>query len=210
MGAVLSTHHYGVFASRWPLGDGTVWTIVNRGEYAIAGRQMTVARRDGVRYFDLYRGTELKPEQEEAGDVLSSISSRMASAPSWPCARAHARRASIDGEDARHDGAAPIELLREWKVLPQQQVEIRPTAPSASAPEGWSRSRRRFPVPGGGNRNRGIERYRRGRAIPWEPTPRRFHEHRIKVAAFFMDRYPVTNAQFKKFLDATHYRPRTI
>ncbi len=25
---------------------------------------------------------------------------------------------------------------------------------------------------------------------------------------FFIDKYPVTNAQFKKFLDATHYRPQ--
>jgi formylglycine-generating enzyme required for sulfatase activity len=43
---------------------------------------------------------------------------------------------------------------------------------------------------------------------PWEPTARRFHEHRIHIGAFFMDRYPVTNAQFKRFLDATQYRPK--
>jgi formylglycine-generating enzyme required for sulfatase activity len=29
----------------------------------------------------------------------------------------------------------------------------------------------------------------------------------MHVAPFYMDTYPVTNAEFKKFLDATHYRP---
>ena len=42
---------------------------------------------------------------------------------------------------------------------------------------------------------------------PWEDMPRRFHEHRMQIHAFLMDKYPVTNAEFKKFLDATHYHP---
>ncbi len=43
---------------------------------------------------------------------------------------------------------------------------------------------------------------------PWEDTPRRFHEHPMQIKSFWIDKYPVTNAQFKKFLDATHYRPQ--
>ena len=31
-------HRYGVFASRWPLADQTLWTIVNRNEYDVDGR----------------------------------------------------------------------------------------------------------------------------------------------------------------------------
>ncbi len=42
---------------------------------------------------------------------------------------------------------------------------------------------------------------------PWEDSPRRYHHHNIHIQSFFLDRYPVTNAQFKKFLDTTHYRP---
>jgi formylglycine-generating enzyme required for sulfatase activity len=30
----------------------------------------------------------------------------------------------------------------------------------------------------------------------------------VRIGAFHIDRYPVTNAQFKAFLDASHYRPR--
>jgi len=43
---------------------------------------------------------------------------------------------------------------------------------------------------------------------PWEDSPRRFHEHAMQVKPFFIDKFPVTNALFKKFLDATHYAPR--
>jgi len=42
---------------------------------------------------------------------------------------------------------------------------------------------------------------------PWEDSPRRYHEHIVHVKSFWMDKYPVSNADFKKFLDATHYRP---
>src|SRR5258708_32449311 len=42
----------------------------------------------------------------------------------------------------------------------------------------------------------------------WEDTPRRFHEHRMHVNTFYIDKFPVTNAAFKKFLEATRYHPQ--
>jgi len=42
----------------------------------------------------------------------------------------------------------------------------------------------------------------------WENSPRRFHEHEIQIKPFFIDKYPVTNQDFKKFLDATNYHPK--
>ena len=44
-------------------------------------------------------------------------------------------------------------------------------------------------------------------SIPGRTRARRFHEHRMHIETFYIDKYPVTNADFKKFLDATHYRP---
>src|SRR3982751_3474929 len=64
-------HRYGIYASRWPLGNETVWTIVNRNEYDSDGRQMSVPAMDGARYFDLYHGQELKPERDGTMAVLS-------------------------------------------------------------------------------------------------------------------------------------------
>ena len=62
---------YGIYASRWPMGDRTVWTIVNRNEYDSSGRQMEVPADKDVRYFDLYHGVELTPEPDGSKAVLS-------------------------------------------------------------------------------------------------------------------------------------------
>ena len=40
------TLRYGVYASRWPLGQQTVWTIVNRNEYDVEGPQIELAAED--------------------------------------------------------------------------------------------------------------------------------------------------------------------
>jgi len=39
------------------------------------------------------------------------------------------------------------------------------------------------------------------------PYPKQFVNESFTMITFFMDKHPVTNAQFKKFLDATRYRP---
>src|SRR5215467_8073650 len=62
--------HYGVFASRWPLGDQTLWTIVNRNEYNVEGAQFQVPASKGTRYFDVYHGVELKPAVRATGDTV--------------------------------------------------------------------------------------------------------------------------------------------
>ena len=64
-------HYYGVFSSRWPLAQQTVWTIVNRNDFDFEGRQMSVPLTPGMRYFDLYHGKELQPETEGKTSVLS-------------------------------------------------------------------------------------------------------------------------------------------
>src|SRR5246127_927963 len=42
----------GVFASRFPRGATTLWTLVNRNEYDVAGEQLRVAHQPAMRYFD--------------------------------------------------------------------------------------------------------------------------------------------------------------
>jgi len=203
------THFYGVFASRWPLGDRTVWTIVNRDEYDVSGRQMSVAHQEGMRYFDLYHGVELKPELEDGQDVLSFETEAhgygaILAQPGEPDAAIRALMAKMKGLTAQ-----PLaSFSHEWKELPQQLVDIAPTAPASSAPEGMVR------VDGGdylfrveGIEIEGSDDIGVDVQYPWEDSPRRFHEHRMQIKPYYMDKYPVTNADFKKFLDATHYHP---
>ena len=68
--------HYGVYASRWPLGEQVLWTIVNRNEYDLDGDQMEVAASQGVHYFDVYHGAELKPKPEAQDAGFSAFPSK--------------------------------------------------------------------------------------------------------------------------------------
>jgi iron(II)-dependent oxidoreductase len=203
-------HFYGVFASRWPLGDRTVWTIVNRNEYDEAGSEMTVSAEDGVRYFDLYRGVELTPERIGAKEVLSfpieahGITAVMAvhGAPDAKLEDLLARMKQITSE--------PLSSYsHDWKPLPQQIVDIPKTAPATTAPEGMVKIAAGdylFRVQG--IEIEGFDDIGVDVQFPWEDSARRFHEHRMHIDSFYIDKVPVTNADFKKFLDAAHYRPQ--
>jgi iron(II)-dependent oxidoreductase len=200
---------YGVFASRWPMGKETLWTIVNRNAYDVEGRQMTVPFADGMRYFDLYHGVELQPRHEGAGSVLSFSTEAhgfgaILALPGDADAKIAALLAKMKTMTAR-----PLSSYSDgWKDLPQKLVEIKPVAATASAPQGMVK------IPGGefafkvegieieGHNDAGVDVQ-----YPWEPGARRFHDHRLDIKPFYIDKYPVTNAEFKNFLDATHYRP---
>jgi iron(II)-dependent oxidoreductase len=201
---------FGVFASRWPLNGQTVWTIVNRNEYDIDGAQISVPLEPGIRYFDLYHGAELKPESANGSALLSFPME----AHGYGCVMA------VRGEPT----AATLELMkkleqmtgtplsafsREWKPIPQKLVEIASTKPASSVPAGMvaiPRGDFRFTVQGieiEGSDDVGVDVQ-----YPWENTARRFHEHRMRINPFFIDRTNVTNADFKRFLDAAHYHPK--
>jgi hypothetical protein len=202
-------NRYGVFASRWPLGNQTVWTIVNRNEYDVNGRQMTVPYQQGARYFDLYHGKELAPVKEGDKSVLEF--STEAHGYGAILATAGAPDAQMQGLISKMKAMTEKPLSsfsHEWQPLTQQLVEIPASKPSATAPEGMIR------IAGGsylfkveGIEIEGVDDVGVDVQYPWEDTPRRFHEHPLTIKPFYIDKYPVTNAEFKKFLDATHYHP---
>jgi formylglycine-generating enzyme required for sulfatase activity len=204
------TLRYGVYASMFPGRGRTLWTIVNRSELHIAEDAISVAHVPGRRYFDLWSGTEatsrivgdraiirLDLEPHGYGAVLAIDSG-----------------VEVDGLAAvlarMHEWAAkPLQSYsKEWAFLPQQLVPIAPTAPASAAPPGM------VAIPAGEFDFHviGVE-IEGGGAIgldmqyPWEDSPRREHRRSMAIHAFFIDTYPVTNAEFKKFIDATHYHP---
>src|SRR3954452_5611371 len=60
-----------VYASKFPAGNQTVWTFVNRNEYDVSGRQIQIKDQPDIRYYDLWNGVELKPERHGDKAVLS-------------------------------------------------------------------------------------------------------------------------------------------
>ena len=137
-------HRYGVFASRWLLKSETVWTIVNRSEYDVDGRQMTVPHRDGQRYFDLYHGRELTPDREGDNDVLSfAIEAKGYGAILATSGEPSAAIAKLMQRMKTMTERPLITFSKEWSTLPQQLVEIAATKPYTEAPAGMLR------IPGG-------------------------------------------------------------
>jgi formylglycine-generating enzyme required for sulfatase activity len=201
---------YGVYSSRWPLKDETVWTIVNRNSYPISGRQIAITSTPGLRFFDLYNGTELKPEIEGSNAILSfDLEANGYGALLATTAEPTADIKALMQRMATMTAKPLSSFSHEQVILHQSLVPIAPTAPAATAPDGMIK------IPGGsfvfrvqGTEIEGGASNMVDVQYPWEDTPRRFHEHEITVATFYIDRFPVTNAQFKQFLDATHYSPK--
>ena len=202
---------YGIFASRWPRGEQTVWTIVNRNEYDNSGRQMNVPHREGMRYYDLYHGRELTPEREAGEDVLSfDIEAHGYGAVLVTRNPPDAAQSKLMETMRTLTANGLAAYSAEWAVLKQRLLDIPRTEPAAASPKGMvaipAVRNYLFKVAGieieGGN-DIGVDV-----EYPWEPDPRRFHEHAMDIPGFYMDKYPVTNEQFKAFLDATHYHPK--
>jgi formylglycine-generating enzyme required for sulfatase activity len=204
------TLRYGVYSSMFPVGGRTLWTIVNRNEFRVDGPVIAVEHRDGRRYYDLWNGVELKPRVEGARAVLELPIEENG----YAAVLALDAGATAGGLDAllaqMHTWAAKplMSYSKEWKFLPQQLVEIPATSAAAAAPSGM------VSIPGGefefnvaGIEIEGENMVGLDVQYPWEDSPRRNHRHPMTIKPFFVDKHPVTNAEFKSFLDASHYKP---
>jgi gamma-glutamyl hercynylcysteine S-oxide synthase len=201
---------YGVFASRWPLRDQTLWTIVNRNEYDVDGDLIEVPAVPKMRYFDVYHGVEIKPELHDGKHYVLSfpIEAKGYGAIFATNAEPDAALQSLLSKIKQMTSSPLASYSHEWEFLPQQIIPIKATDRTTNAPDGMVKIPAAdflFEVSGieiEGTNEMGVDVQ-----YPWEDSPRRFHRHSIHIDSFYIDRYPVTNAEFKKFLEATHYHP---
>ena len=206
-----ATLQEGVFASRFPNHSSTLWTIVNRNEYDVAGAQLRVPFQAGTRFYDLWHGVELKPVMQGNDAVLSfdlegrGFGAVFATAEN-PVSGSLKDLLAFMAERSRRPLSS---FSRGWKTEPQSIVEIKPTTPATATPPGMVKvpaGEFNFQVRGieieGGN-DPGVDVQ-----YPWEGSPRRTHSHPVQMSSFYMDLTPVTNAQFAKFLTTTHYHPK--
>ncbi|MGC1580531.1 MAG: SUMF1/EgtB/PvdO family nonheme iron enzyme, partial [Candidatus Acidiferrales bacterium] len=198
----------GVFASKFPGEGQTLWTIVNRNEYEVVGDQLRIPHREGTHYYDVWHGFEVHPA---IGGNEATINLNI---------EGLGFGAVLATQDASPSGALK-ELFalnlserplagysRAWAHLPQSMVKISATKPVAEAPAGMIRipagdfefKVRGIEIEGGNDPGVDVQ-------YPWEFSPRRFHRQWMHLKSFFIDRTPVTNAEFKKFLDAANYHP---
>ncbi|HLK17812.1 MAG TPA: formylglycine-generating enzyme family protein, partial [Bryobacteraceae bacterium] len=200
------TMQHGVFASVFPGGGKTLWTLVNRNEFDIHGPQIRVPVAATRRYYDVWHGVDIQPDKE--GRLSFDIE-----AHGYGAILAVDSGAQVDGLERllaqmKEMTGAPVQSFSaEWKFLPQKIVEIAP-ARSSSDTAGMLK------IPAGdflfqvaGIEIEGDDWIGLDVQYPWENSPRRSHAHPMHVDGFWMDKYPVTNAEFAKFVEEMHYHP---
>ncbi|MBN9380371.1 MAG: SUMF1/EgtB/PvdO family nonheme iron enzyme [Chitinophagaceae bacterium] len=216
----ISTVQAGIFASRFSDGDHTVYTLVNRDSVDREGRQLRLPYKPGVEYYDLWNGTKLEPEKDSTASIYLRLSIEK---------RGFGAIAAVRSGQTAKDMSRPLEpflaamrkmavkrlqeVSDEWKPLPQRIVDIPliKAAKQGEVPSGMVRipAARGYVFESKGVMIEGNE-LPDGLGVqhPWETHPARSQQHTMDISAFYMDKYPVTNQQFKTFMDATHYRPR--
>ena len=204
------TERVGVFASRWPKDGQTVWTLVNRNEFDVDGDQMTVTAEPGLRWFDLYHGRELTPVVKDGKVVLSfPIEGKGYGAVLAVRGAPDASMRALMTTMKAMTGEPLAKFDDRWKPLPQTMKPVAATKGYAQAPEGMVEiPAGHFLFKVGGTEIEGFDRAGVDVQYPWEAAAMRFHQRRMDIKRFFIDRTPVTNKQFKAFLDATHYHPK--
>jgi formylglycine-generating enzyme required for sulfatase activity len=201
----------GVFASRFPHAGSTLWTLVNRNEYEIAGEQIAVDHLDGARYFDAWNGVALQPRLDSGRAVFDFV----LEGRGFGAVLALAPGAEIDGLDAflarmKELSATPLHRYsNQWRALPQRLVPIEPVAAAQAAPPGMVEiPAGEFDFVVGGIEIEGQTWEGVDVQYPWEDSARRNHRKRMRLPRFFIDRTPVTNAEYQRFVIDSGYVPR--
>ncbi len=200
-----------VFASKWPDTQHrqTLWTLVNMGN-ATTGEQISVSYQPGRKYYDLWHGLSLKPrlvggrailsfdmEPNGCGAVLATDS------PSRP----HGLETLL--ATMHRYAQRPLSTFSQANmVLHQKITPITLTQPATSTPDSMvAIPAAQFDFKVAGIEIEGEDRPGVDVQYPWETEPHRSHQYTVDIPAFYIDKYPVTNAQFQTFVKASHYKP---
>ena len=206
-----ATLQAGVFASRFPGQGRTLWNIVNRNEYEVGGEQISVPHAEGTQYFDAWNGVALQPRIVD-GRAVVAMTLEGKGYGALLALEAGTQDADLDAflELMKGFARTPLNSLsHQWKSIPQRLVEIARTKPVAEAPEGMvALPAGEFDFAVGGIEIEGQTWDGVDFQYPWESSARRGHRKLMRLHAFHIDRYPVTNAQFKHFVDESGYAPR--
>jgi len=203
----------GIFSSKFPCPDQTIYTLVNRDSVDTRGHQLQLPYQEDMLYYDVWNGTILTPTKENDSIYLSfpiegrgfgAILAIKSSVPDSSFNRFLHKMHSLS--------MLPLKSFSTtWKPLTQQIVPIKKTNPVRSAPKAM------VLIPSIKNytfESKGV--MIEGDPLPaavgvqhsWEEHPSRSQKHVMAISAFYMDKYPVTNKQFKEFINAAHYHPK--
>ncbi|KAI8887578.1 DUF323-domain-containing protein, partial [Backusella circina FSU 941] len=193
-----------------------LWTFINKGPVEAVGHQIVVNYHIGLQFYDVWRGKEIFPDN--IVDGLATISFDI-EAHGYGCIFATPDVAMLpEGFEillkTMHICSKtsllsyPIANAILWQELDQVTV----SSFSSETPCGMVR------IEGGDFEFivKGLEEGGLGNAeypgvdvrYPWEYQASRFHApYQMRLQPFYIDPYPVTESEFKEFMDATDYKP---
>jgi len=200
-----------VYASLWEDANSKLWTLVNRSWVTVEGELLHITIDDDYVYFDLVAGRRITPDKT-SGTLSGKMIPR-----GIGCFYACKKTAIPAGIDAFLQKMASLATEATSDVqapfLTTKLREVTPTRRYASPPAGMVEIE---PMKGdmdvvftcrepGYYKSTEDEFINRGIPTPRQPVTMVRH---VNVGRFAIDETPVTNRQFKVFLDATNYQPR--
>ncbi|OBZ89227.1 Sulfatase-modifying factor 1 [Choanephora cucurbitarum] len=193
----------------------TVWNFINRGATKVTGHQIVVNYHMGMQYYDVWHGVEIQPTN--ICDGLATLSFDI-EPHGYGCVFA---TCDVSKRPRGFEELLSMMHCRSKKQLscyplstPLLWQELDETVVSRSIGEGLCGMVRiegdvfDFEVKSTGQHHPCRDYSGSGIRYPWEHQASRVHApYRMKIHTFYMDAYPVTEAQFKDFLDKTNYQP---
>ena len=209
----IPTLQKGIFSSVFPGIDQKIYTLVNRDSLDIHGNQLKLPYEKGMSYFDLWNGKVLNPQKEGdciyldfpiEGNGFGAILAVKQEVVNNKFKHFLTKMHILAGKPLNSYSTASAPLQQ--KVVP-----ILKTAPYMKVPKGM------VLIPETANylfESNGvmIEGNELPLAVgvqhPWENHPSRSQKHTINIPSFYIDKYPVTNKQFKQFVNTMKYHPK--
>ncbi|CAO3640551.1 unnamed protein product [Mucor fragilis] len=208
-----------VFSSKFPsrtVEDQVIWTFVNRGPANVTGHQIVVNYHIGIQFYDVWHGTEIQPT--DICDGLATISFDI-EPYGYGCIFA-----TNDVSPLPKSFESLIKTLHHRSRTPLYQIPICSSVLWQELDEVVVSKHTNENVCGmvrieGGSYDfkvKGLSAHPHSKAdypgidvkYPWEFQPSRHHSTKhMHIKTFYMDAYPVTESQFKKFLDESGYKP---
>jgi formylglycine-generating enzyme required for sulfatase activity len=105
-----------------------------------------------------------------------------------------------------HEGNIVLQLFREKELADEFVIHLKPGIPRRISERTWTIPAK-SDQPGMVKIPSGSFRFRSTHGDAFIPYPEEDEDSIFNMPGFYMDIHPVTNIQFKRFLDATRYRP---
>jgi len=203
-----------LYASVFPGKNQTVYTFVNRDTVNdIKGEVIKMPFTRGMSYYDIWKGKQVLPKQK-GNDIFIELSIESRGFGALAVIPAGTETPGFKNflKTMRALSVRPLNSYSAtWKEIPQQQFPLKPTARAKTAPAGMLEipAIKSYSFESIGVMIEGKELPTAlGIQHPWEQHPSRSQTHIMDIPSFYMDQYPVTNEEFKRFMDATKYHPK--